>query len=281
MAHQLQFALNHMAAPRLDTPAFLDLAASLGCAGVELRNDLADKKLADREFFDGRPPAIAGDHARAIGLRLLGLSEAYGFNKWSDEMEAKVALLIRQARQCGAESISLIPLNDGSHAAGRERLAGLISALANVRDMLSGSGIIALVEPLGFETSSLRHKSEAMEAIAAAGGLDCFKLVHDTFHHHLAHETDYYPEHTGIVHISGIVEEGLDTRDMQDGHRILVDERDRLGNVAQIAALSAAGYRGAFSFEPFSPLVHASPSIEAELAQSMDFIRTVVNSTAV
>ena len=52
MSAQLTFALNHMATPRLSCREFLDLAASLGCIGVELRNDLADKRLSDAAFFD-------------------------------------------------------------------------------------------------------------------------------------------------------------------------------------------------------------------------------------
>ena len=35
-------ALNHMVAPALDVPRFFDLAAGLGCRGVEIRNDLGD-----------------------------------------------------------------------------------------------------------------------------------------------------------------------------------------------------------------------------------------------
>ena len=57
MTAQLNFALNHMATPRLNSRTFLDLAASLGCIGVELRNDLADKKLSDAAFFDGEASA--------------------------------------------------------------------------------------------------------------------------------------------------------------------------------------------------------------------------------
>ena len=84
-----------------------------------------------------------------------------------------------------------------------------------------------------------------------------FKLVHDTFHHHLAGGGPIFPEHTGIVHISGVVDPALKPEEMQDGHRILVDADDRLGNIEQIRALLDAGYDGAFSYEPFSPEVHA------------------------
>ena len=165
------FALNHMTAPGLDCRRFLDLAAALGCVGVELRNDLADKKLSGAAFFDGEAPAAIGEYARSKGLRLLGLSEAYGFNSWDDAMRAKVQLLIDQAKASGAESISLIPRNDAPTWSDAERLVALRGALAAILPMLDKADMVALVEPLGFTTSSLRSKAETVEAIAAVGGL--------------------------------------------------------------------------------------------------------------
>jgi 2-keto-myo-inositol isomerase len=268
----LSFALNHMSAPKLDCRRFLDLAASLGCIGVELRNDLADKKLSSAAFFDGQAPEAIGAYAREKGLRLLGLSEAYGFNTWSEPMRAKVQLLIDQAKASGAESISLIPRNDAPVWSDAERILALRGAIAAILPMLEKADMVALIEPLGFTTSTLRSKAEAVEAIAAEGGLDRFKLVHDTFHHHLAGGGPIFPEHTGIVHISGVIDPLLKPEEMQDGHRILVDAQDQLGNVEQIRALTQAGYVGAFSYEPFSPLVHALADPETAIRESFNFI---------
>lgn len=273
MTAKLNFALNHMTAPRLDCRVFLDLAASLGCIGVELRNDLADKKLADAAFFDGEAPATIGAYARLKGLRLLGLSEAYGFNAWSDAMRAKVQLLIDQAVEAGAESISLIPRNDAPQYKPGERDEALRRSLGEILPMLDRAALVALVEPLGFVSSSLRRKADAVAAIEAVGGSGHFKLVHDTFHHHLAGETEFFPAQTGIVHISGVVDPNLSPEQMQDGHRILVDGRDRLGNVEQIRTLLATGYQGAFSYEPFSPDVHRLADAARAISDSMNFIR--------
>jgi 2-keto-myo-inositol isomerase len=254
----------------------IDLAARLGCIGVELRNDLADKGLTTREFFDGEKPSAIGEHARGKGVRLLGLSEAYGFNRWSDAMKDKIQLLIAQAKGAGAESISLIPSNDGANEPDEKRLADLRGALAFILPILEEAELIALVEPLGFTTSSLRRKREAVEAIEAVGGKDRFRLVHDTFHHHIAGETEFFPEWTGIVHISGVVDPSLSPEEMQDGHRILVGEADRLRNVEQIKALNAMGYNGAYSYEPFAAAVHADPNIEESLRESMTFVEKVL-----
>lgn len=273
MAAKLNFALNHMTAPRLDCRAFVDLAASLGCIGVELRNDLTDKKLTGAAFFDGEAPAAVGAYARSTGLRLLGLSEAYGFNAWSDAMSAKVQLLIDQAVEAGAESISLIPRNDAPQYRPGERDEALRRSLGEILPMLDKARLIVLVEPLGFVSSSLRHKADAVAAIEAVGGAAHFKLVHDTFHHHLASETEFFPLQTGIVHISGVVDPSLSPEGMQDGHRILVDGRDRLGNVEQIRALLAAGYQGAFSYECFSADVHRLADPARVIGDSINFIR--------
>jgi 2-keto-myo-inositol isomerase len=273
VGQDIKFALNHIATPGLESRALIDLAARLGCGGVELRNDLADKGLTDRPFFEGGSPGAVGAYARDKGIRLLGLSEVYGFNRWSDDMKAKVELLLAQAKESGAETISLIPSNDGAQEGSETRLAGLRGSLAAIRPMLENAGIKALVEPLGFTTSSLRLKREAVDAIAAVGGDDVFRLVHDTFHHHLAGEKDYFPEMTGIVHISGVVDPALQAEEMQDGHRILVDGKDRLGNIDQIEALSQLGYDGAYSYEPFAQSVQSDRNLENGLRESMRFIR--------
>ena len=60
--------------------------------------------------------------------------------------------------------------------------------------------------------------------------------------------------------------------DMRDGQRVLVDGQDRLGNVAQIAALLAAGFAGPISYEPFAASVHALDDAESALRASMEFI---------
>ncbi|RUV17091.1 MULTISPECIES: TIM barrel protein [unclassified Mesorhizobium] len=267
-----KFALNHMTAPRLDCRSFLDLAASLDCVGVELRNDLADKNLTGAAFFDGETPAVIGAYARAKGLRLLGLSEAYGFNAWSDVMRDKVQLLIEQAQEAGAETISLIPRNDAPRYAEGEGDEALRRALGEILPMLEKANLVGLVEPLGFVTSSLRRKADAVACIRLVGGEQRFKLVHDTFHHHLAGEREFFPEFTGIVHISGVIDPALTPEEMQDGHRVLVDDRDRLDNVGQIRALLDRGYAGALSYEAFAPEVHASNAPAAALSKSMRFI---------
>lgn len=264
----LPLAINHMTTPNLPYRALFDLARALGCMGVELRNDLG------RPLFDGDDPGAVRAAAREAELRIVGLSQVYPFNMWSDAVRAEVETLIGQAKACGAETISLIPRNDGQ-GLGRERRADAAAALREIRPLLEEADMIALVEPLGFPlTSSLRDKAETIELIESVGGAARFKLVHDTFHHYLAGGGPLFPQHTGIVHVSGVVDHGLALEAIADEHRILVDAHDRLGTVTQIAELRAGGYGGPISFEAFSPLVHALENPETELRRSIDYLET-------
>jgi 2-keto-myo-inositol isomerase len=261
------FAINHMTVAKLSYADLLDLAAELGCVGVEVRNDLP------QPLFDGMAPGAAGDLARSRGLRLLAVAEVKRFNDWSGSKAVEALALMRIAQAAGAEAVSLIPRNDNLGMGNGERQAALRVALKALLPMLADHDLIGMVEPLGFEICALRHKAEAVEAIEAIGGRGRFKLVHDTFHHTLAQGEALFADHTGIVHISGVTDQAVTVSQMQDQHRVLVDHADRLGNIDQLAALAALGWTGPVSFEAFSPLVHASITPAADLSASIAFIR--------
>lgn len=268
-------ALNQMTTPHLSFAAFLDLARDLGCVGVEARNDMDG---LGRPLFDGMDPTEAGALVREKGLRLVGLSQVYPFNSWDEERREEVTALIDTAKAAGAETISLIPRNDGTQGANGERQANLRIAMKECVSMLRDAGMIALIEPLGFNRSSLRFKSEVVETIEDLEASDVFRIVHDTFHHTLADGGDFYPEHTGIVHISAVVDPSLGTDQMEDEHRVLVGEDDRLGNVEQIAALLAAGYEGPISYECFSPETQKMADPLSEIALSFDYIESRIKA---
>jgi 2-keto-myo-inositol isomerase len=265
----IPFALNHMTVARLSFRELVDLAARLGCVGIEVRNDLP------QPLFDGMDPGAAGDLVRAAGLRLLAVAEVKRFNDWSDDKAAEALSLMQIARAAGAEAVSLIPRNDSLGMGNGERQAALRVALKALKPMLEDHDLAGMVEPLGFEICALRYKSEAVEGIEAVGGTGRFKLVHDTFHHALAHGGPMFPEHTGIVHISGVVDQEVSLSQMRDPHRVLVTPGDRLGNIAQVEALQAAGWAGPVSYEAFSPVVHALADPETALRASMDHMSRV------
>lgn len=261
------FALNHMCAPGLSIPQFFDLAKTVGAEGVEIRNDIDGNAI-----IDGTLPDVIAREASARDLRLISINALQRFNEWNEEREAEARELVDYAKACGAEALVLVPTNDGSGRANGERQANLRIALKALRPILQEAGVMGFVEPLGFESCSLRYKSEAVEVIEALGANDTFRVVHDTFHHYLAGEDQLFPAHTGLVHISGVTDGAISTKEMRDGHRVLVDHNDRLNNIGQISALQAQGYGGVLSFEPFSEAVHRLPDLSAALAQSMALI---------
>ncbi len=241
------------------------MARALGITDVEIRNDTPN-------VVGTIPASEVKSAAREAGVNLLSINALYPFNVWNEERRAQTEKLAAYAAACGAEALVMCPLNEGKPVS----QAALVEALTAIKPILIAHGIKGLVEPLGFEVSSLRRKADAIAAIKAASGEGLFKLVHDTFHHHLAGETEFYPEWTGLVHISGVADPEVSVADMLDAHRVLVDARDRLGNVAQIKALQAAGYTGAYSFEPFATEVQELVDPQAALVESTAWLREQV-----
>jgi 2-keto-myo-inositol isomerase len=261
-------ALNHMATPNLSWSDFLDVAKDLGCVGVEFRNDLPGG------LFDGAAPEDVGATASAAGLRILALAEVKAFDDWSDAKREEAAALMKIAKSCGAEMVSLIARNDGRGLSDDERQSNLNTSLRELKPLLDKYGLIGLIEPLGFETSGLRDKREAIDAIEALDAAGRFKIVHDTFHHALVGGGPVFPAYTGIVHISGIVDRTLNLSQMRDEHRVLVDENDRIENVRQLEQLLSAGYAGPVSFEPFAAQVHSLTDPRKAIEKSFYYIET-------
>lgn len=275
-ADGVRFALNHACVPRLGIGSFFDLARQLGMGAVEIRNDIDGNAI-----LDGTSSEMVGGAARERGLRIASINALQRFNEWNDTRADEAAELIAYAAGCGAEALVLVPTNDGTGCANGERQANLRIALKQLRPMLEEAGLVGLVEALCFDTSSLRLKSEAIAAIRSPGADGPFRIMHDTFHHHVAGEPDIFPDHTGLVHISGVADRDIGVAEMRDSQRVLVDGHDRLDNIGQIKALRDGGYAGLFSFEPFAPEVQANESPGEAIGRSIEFISSAVTRTAV
>ncbi|HXH03658.1 MAG TPA: TIM barrel protein [Candidatus Competibacteraceae bacterium] len=272
---KIPFAINRICAPRLPLEDFLKMVVRLGVDAVEFRNDLEGV-----EMQDGTPGTKVREMVKDYGLKVLSINALYPFDVWDDMRKTQAETLARYARDCGAPALVMCPLNsrDDKRSEG-ERRSDLIKALRAMRPILRDHGLIGHVEPLGFPQCALRLKRAALEAIAEIGGEDTFNLMHDTFHHHLASDPDYFPERTGLVQISGVEDASIPVAKMLDGHRVLVGERDVLGNAEQIRALLDGGYRGYFSFEPFSEAIQrlSEKDAEAALRASMDYLNKKVS----
>ncbi len=257
----MRFALNHIAAPKLPLPDFFAAARELGVTEVEIRNDLPD-------ILGTWDPADVKAEAEKAGVTIVSINALYPFNVWGGDLRARAEAMADYASACGAKALVMCPLNDGT----KVTFDSLVGALTALKTILDTRGLTGLVEPLGFPISSLRSKAEAIRAIQAAGDEGTYKLMHDTFHHHLAGETEFFPDWTGLVHISGVVDPAVSVADMLDAHRVLVDDADRLENLPQIRALLDAGYDGPFSFEPFADAVHQAADPKGALKTSMTFV---------
>lgn len=261
----MRFAINHITAPKLSLQEFFALAKGLGISDVEIRNDLPD-------IVGTTSPATVKEAAAQAGVTIISINALYPFNVWSGDLPGRAVAMADFAAASGAKALVMCPLNDGTKVS----FDDLVAALNAMKPILKERGLTGLVEPLGFPISSLRTKKEALRAIAAAGGDGVYKLVHDTFHHHLAGETEFFPEQTGLVHISGVVDPAVSVADMLDAHRVLVDGADRLENIAQIRALEEAGYKGSYSFEPFAAEVHELSDPASALKDSIAHIDSAV-----
>jgi 2-keto-myo-inositol isomerase len=267
LGQRVTFALNHMVAPQKSVAELVALAGELGLDAVEIRNDLPGVAS-----MDGTPAAAVRATAEAGGVRIISINALQRFNDWTPARAEEARALAAYANGCGAAALVLCPVNEPGWAPSeRERLSKLKEALRGLAPILTEAGITGLVEPLGFAESSLRTKAEALEAIDGLGLGTRFRLVHDTFHHHLSGEPRLYPERTGLVHISGVEDPSPPLAELRDRHRARVGPDDRCAALAQIRALRD-GYQGAFSFEPFAASVHEFENIAKALQRSMGWI---------
>lgn len=270
----IRFAINRISAPNMSYTEFAAMSQRLGVGAVEIRNDLKGVELTD-----GTPAKQVADATQGHGLALRSINALQRFEQFDAAREAEAVTLAKYAVDSGTQALVLCPTNDTRDARSpAQRHADLVNALAKLQPILDDHGLIGLVEPLGFEECSVRCKSQAVRAFEELGtaARGTFKLVHDTFHHHLAGEDLFFPEWTGLVHISGVDDKAVSVADMRDGHRVLVGSADRLGNVTQLRRLLGAGYAGYASFEPFAAEIAAAKDIESRLASSMAYLQDAV-----
>lgn len=266
------FAINHMTCPRLSFQSLIDLAGRTGCSGLELRNDLS------MPLFDGLSAVEAREIAMDNNIKLFGLAEVSAFNDLSSRAVEEADKLASQAVSCGALGVALIPRNDGKATSAGERQEALYKSLESLSPVFRKHGVQGFVEPLGFIQSSLRCKREVVDTINALDVQNEFKLIHDTFHHHLADETEVFPQHTAMVHVSGVIDTGLSAAQMLDSHRVLVNESDRLRNIEQLRQLNLGGYDGPVSMEAFAQSVHMLDDAGPALSESFRYIQNSVVS---
>ncbi len=271
MISKERFSLNRIICPSLSVADFLGIAGQTGIKHIELRNDLEDTRITGN-----LPPKELNAMCRDKGIVIETINAVQKFNLPSSfrKAEDEIKKMADICGQINCKSIILCPNNDKQDKRSAEEfISDTAEALILYAPVFREAGITGLVEPLGFGECSIRGKKAAIEAISRSGCSDLYMVVHDTFHHYLGTDSDYYPAQTGLIHISG-VEANIPDQEMRDCHRVLVTAKDRIGNKKQINDLESKGYRGIISFEPFSGDIQKldKKTLSDEISASVRFI---------
>jgi 2-keto-myo-inositol isomerase len=276
MINRSKIGLNRILFPGANLEEFFKLSSDLGLHKVELRNDLPGTGI-----IDACSPNQVNELTEKYEIRILTINALQKFNLGAvlpDVLE-ELKALIDLAVSIDCEAVVLVPNNDTDDKRDSEViLQETVTALKAFGPLFDDSGILGYVEPLGFEQCSLRSKVAAMQAIQESGFMN-YKIVHDTFHHHLGPDTadslenDYDITYTGLVHLSG-VESDIPFNKYKDEHRIFITANDNLENLVQIEQITKLGYKGYFSFEPFAGEIQSMEieALKARINQSIDFI---------
>jgi 2-keto-myo-inositol isomerase len=276
MIRRSKISLNRILFPDLSLEEWFKTMSDMGLNKVELRNDLPEMGI----IAPYSPEQVKG-LSQKYDIEILTINALQKFNlgavlpKVLEELKELINLAV--AIDCAA--IVLVPNNDVNDRRESEvMMQETVTALKSFGPLFEDSGILGYLEPLGFRQCSLRSKVTAMQAIRESGYRN-YKIVHDTFHHHLGPDTNdmFQNEYdifcTGLVHVSG-VESDIPAHQYKDDHRILITENDCLKNLEQLELLFKLGYTGNISFEPFAKKVQTMEieALKAAINQSIDYM---------
>ena len=276
MIKRTRFSLNRIIYPKLKLEDFFKFAKDLDLNKIELRND-----LPGGEITDGYSHEQLQELSKKYEIEILTINALQKFNLAAilPETIKELKKLINLSLSIGCKAIVLCPNNDVNDKRNPgDIFEETVKALKSFGPLFQDSGMQGYLEPLGFEECSLRSLVTAMKAIQESG-YPVYKIVHDTFHHHLGPDTfdtiknDYDISYTGLIHISG-VEYTIPVEEYRDNHRVLVTAQDRLQTKEQIELLLKLGYEGNISFEPFSQKVQEMEigKIKSAIDQSIEYI---------
>jgi 2-keto-myo-inositol isomerase len=263
--------LNRIIKPQIPLEEFLKFSADLSIKYVELRNDFTDKGI-----LDGLSDAALEKAFKDSCIQAVTINALYPFEdvKVLDQNLEKLRGLIAEAKRINCPQIVLCPLNDANDRRNPvQRANDLVAALNAYGPLFAEAKMIGLIEPLGFKICSLRTKKAALEAVASCDHPESYKLLHDTFHHYLSGETEFFPEQTAIIHVSGVLA-GKTKATTTDEDRILVTRDDIMDNRGQVATLLKGGATVPISYEPFSPQVRELQlsELKVQLQESIEYL---------
>lgn len=272
----IRFALNRTCAPQLPLDDFIQLAMAAGVHAVEIRND-----IEGREFADGTPAHEVRTKLDAAGLTVASVNALQRFNEWTPERAKEAEAIIAYAAALGAPGVVLCPVHNEDHGwTDAEAERNLRDGLRQLRPILQAHGVTGYVEPLGMKGSTMKRQDMAVAAVTDIDGWDAYELCYDTFQFFRCGDTQLFPDRIGLAHMSGISRADLGPADLTEPDRGLIFIDDRVGNVAQLRSLFAAGYKGFVSMEPFSPTVQQDPDLMSRLRASLEYVGALLPKAA-
>ena len=262
--NSISFALNQILFPDAPFENFISFSKKLNVKAIEIRNDIKTNLIEEND------PIKIKNICEENSIKILSINALQKFNLWNKDREKELIFLCKYADKANIDSIVLVPLNDGSINSEKEQMQLLEQSLKNILKIINDFDLFGLVEPLGFSHSSLRFKSLAVKVINSLQS-NKLKIVHDTFHHALAGENEFFPSLIGLVHISGVSNTYKNIK-LLDSHRSIIDEKDMLENIKQIKKLCNSNYKSFFSLEPFSNTLMREKNIFKIVKNSFNYI---------
>lgn len=273
---QDRFCINRKIAPNLSIESFFCLVKKCGLNKVELRNDMLSGKVTD-ELSSAQLNALADEYE--IEIVTINALQYFNLPEHRPALLKETENMLKQAKAINCRGVILCPncsANDRRSAEQKEQ--DTVEALVLLAPLFKKYQVTGLVEPLGFEISSLRSHLLTQSIIRKSAAP--YKMVLDTFHYYLSDiaqaEFDAHIDINtiGLVHLSGVEEARL-KHTLTDEDRIMLSEQDKLNSKQQVANLERLGYQGIYAFEPFSSQLNAwsETDIEREIHQSIVYLQ--------
>ena len=166
---------------------------SRGSLGVERgRDPQRSRRQCDPRRHAGRRRCERSP--TQAGVTILSINALQRFNEWTAEREREATELADYAEACGAEALVLVPVNDGIGP--RQWRAPRQSARR--ADGAAGRSCRRAASPAWSSRSASRSARCAPSRkrptrFARSAAAETFRLVHDTFHHHLPARRRCFP----------------------------------------------------------------------------------------
>lgn len=269
-----RFCINRKIAPGLSIEEFFQVVKKCGLNKVEMRNDMPSGKILDDLTVEQFNVLV-----KKYDIEIVTINALYPFNLPSarSALTKKAEEMLNIAKQINAQAIIMCPYNEADTRTYAQREDDTADSIKYFTTLFAKYHVNGLVEPLGFPVSSLRSFTVAGHLIKSVKSP--FKLVLDTFHHHLAGlPIKNYAETVdvsliGLVHLSG-VEDQRATEFLTDDERVMLTKADVLKSKEQVVELEKLGYKGVYAFEPFSSTLNAwrAADVEKAINDSIDYI---------